>query len=142
MSYRSKTPVIAGLLTVAVLSLPAFSQNVMSVAPAPAQANQQEGGLTAGDLIGTDVLTSRGAEIGEVDGVVEVGGDIMAVIGFGGFLGFGEDRVLVPLTELSKQGSDLVAPGYTTDQLRALSRRDAKGGEDVPVDTEVSLGAS
>ncbi|WP_163846260.1 PRC-barrel domain-containing protein [Pseudooceanicola aestuarii] len=149
---RSNPPILVGLVTAALLCLPAQSSPARSKIPfsmIPAHPDlmqtreeQSERPTIAADLIGTDVITSGGTEVGEIDRIVLVDGDVMAVIGVGGFFGFGESQVMLPLTELSRRDSHLEAPGYTSDQLRALGRREPAHSKAVDGGTPVSVGSS
>lgn len=93
---------------------------------ADAEANAEAGatasaeGVTAGTLIGTQVAAASGEEIGEIDDVVRENGETMVVIGVGGFLGLGEHRVALPISDLDWQGENVTAIGYTQQQLESM----------------------
>lgn len=55
---------------------------------------------TDAELEGADVVSIHGDSIGEIDAVVTRDGLRQALIGVGGFLGFGETEVMVPVSEL------------------------------------------
>lgn len=63
--------------------------------------------MTADKLSGKSVVTTTGEEIGQIDqvGYSATHQERVAVVEAGGFLGVGEKRVAVPLSEL-KMGSD------------------------------------
>ncbi|MBR9766380.1 MAG: PRC-barrel domain containing protein [Rhodobacteraceae bacterium] len=101
--------------------------------------------LTAGALVGYEVSAEDGEVIGEVDNVVMVNGEEMAVVGIGGFLGLGEHDVALPLTDLARDASDetkLKAAGYTKEQLEAMAEFDPEAADEVSEDEPVMLGAS
>ncbi|MBT9385533.1 hypothetical protein KM176_16795 [Pseudooceanicola sp. CBS1P-1] len=98
--------------------------------------------LTVGALLGADVMVGENDSIGEIDNVVVVNGKEMAVIGVGGFLGLGEHDVAVPLSDLSSDGSNVWAKGYSKDQLKQMAEFDADSATAVSNDEPVQLGAS
>lgn len=98
--------------------------------------------LTAGALVGTEVMGDTGETIGEVDNVVLVQGKEMAVVGVGGFLGLGEHDVALPLEELTVEGEQLHAAGYTKEELESMAEFDAEAATEVNDDEPVMLGAS
>ena len=80
------------------------------------------------ELVGTDVVSAEGNNIGEVDNFVLMENQLAAVVGIGGFLGIGEHNVALALNELTWNGEQLVVEGYTEDQLRELPAYDEAGG--------------
>lgn len=101
--------------------------------------------LTVGALIGYEVAGENGEIIGEVDNVVLVNGEEMAVVGIGGFLGLGEHDVALPLSDLHSSAAEeglLEADGYTKAQLEAMAEFDPESAEEVTEDSPVMLGAS
>lgn len=104
--------------------------------------------LTASTLVGYEVAGENGEVIGEVDNVVLVNGEEMAVVGIGGFLGLGEHDVALPLSDLSTNTSAegeiemLKAEGYTKEQLESMAEFDPESAEEVSDDEPVMLGGS
>lgn len=101
--------------------------------------------MTAGALVGYEVAAGDGEVIGEVDNVVLVNGQEMAVVGIGGFLGLGEHDVALPLSDLTASAADektLEADGYTKAQLEAMAEFDPNAAEEISADEPVMLGAS
>ncbi|QOL81006.1 PRC-barrel domain-containing protein [Pseudooceanicola spongiae] len=98
--------------------------------------------MTADDLEGYSVKTTNGDVIGEVDNVVLVNGNAMAVVGIGGFLGLGEHDVALPLSELTFDGTDVWAEGYTKAELEAMAEFDKDSATEVNDDEPVLLGKS
>jgi sporulation protein YlmC with PRC-barrel domain len=87
----------------------------------PAQAGLQQ--IMASDLIGRDLVNARGNELGEVSSLVvdtQRNNAIHAIVTYGGFLGVGEKRVLLPLERLHLRGDKLVVNDLSDDQLRQL----------------------
>ena len=67
-----------------------------------------------------DVYNARGNQLGEVDDVlIGPGNQVNLVVAYGGFLGLGERKVMLPLDRFQFQNNRLVIPGMTEDQLRA-----------------------
>ncbi|MEM8824675.1 MAG: PRC-barrel domain-containing protein [Pseudomonadota bacterium] len=112
-------------------------------APAAAPAAPATGGYGAfGDvavasLLGQNVIEGSGANVGEIERLVSADGSVMAVVGVGGFLGFGEHDVAVPLAEM--------APVEGGVQLQTLVRTDLEAmdawageGEELPRNITVS----
>ncbi len=98
----------------------ALSPDATATADAEAAAAAGSAPSTAGALIGAEVASAAGEDIGEIDNVVRINGEVMAVVGVGGFLGLGEHSVALPLTELDWQGETVTAFGYTDEQLNSM----------------------
>ncbi|WP_276719746.1 PRC-barrel domain-containing protein [Pseudooceanicola nitratireducens] len=101
-----------------------------------------EAGTKVGALIGADVASATGDTIGEIDDVVQMNGETMAVVGVGGFLGLGEHDVALPLTELALNGETVTAMGYTRDQLEAMAEFNADTAISLEADQVIDLGQS
>lgn len=71
------------------------------------------------ELVGMNVVTEGGDDVGEVDNFVLMQDRIQAVVGVGGFLGLGEHEVALPLDELQYDGEKLII-SYTEDELKAM----------------------
>ena len=80
---------------------------------------------TVDDIEDMNVYGAGGKKIGEVDDVlVDASGTIVAVsVESGGFLGIGDEEVVVMLDQLTIEG-DRLNTGLTKDQLLALPRWD------------------
>ena len=96
----------------------------------------------AGALVGMNVASSAGEDIGEIDRIVDINGETMAVIGVGGFLGLGEHDVALPVTELMYDGNTITAMGYTQEQLKSMAEYNAELATEVDSEATVSLGSS
>ena len=96
----------------------------------------------AGALVGMNVASSAGENIGEIDRIVDINGETMAVIGVGGFLGLGEHDVALPVTELMYDGNTITAMGYTQEQLKSMAEYNAELATEVDSEATVSLGRS
>ena len=96
--------------------------------------------VTAADLDGRDVLTLRGEDVGEVEGVFRSGGQLFAVIEHGGFLGIGDTEVAIPLERIGMRGDDVVLLGLTEEQLEQLPEYDFDRDEQVLGTDPVEIG--
>jgi sporulation protein YlmC with PRC-barrel domain len=110
--------------------------------PAPAPAAGTLGALRASELIGRTVYNRDGAAVGVVDDVVLHRRDRVtaAVLSMGGFLGFGADKAVVPLRQLSLQGDRVVAPNLTREVLERVDNYQARDWD--RVDRNRLLGAA
>ena len=95
-----------------------------------------------GTLIGLDVASANGEDLGEIDDIVSINGETMAVVGIGGFLGLGEHDVALPVTELMFEGNTVTAMGYTRDQLESMAEFNAELATSLDAEQMVTLGRS
>ncbi|QFT94945.1 hypothetical protein FIU86_19000 [Roseovarius sp. THAF9] len=97
-------------------------------------------GMLVGDILGQNVTTQAGEDVGEIDYVVRQGESLSAVIGIGGFLGLGEYTVAIPLEEFSMapEGEGMMLSSWTEEELKSQPEFDETGVEgledDVPLD--------
>ena len=102
--------------------------------------------IRASRVIGTDVYSTSGDKIGEIEDVMldKLSNNIMfAVVGFGGFLGMGEKFHAIPWAPLDyqKKHGGYVVP-YSKEQLEKapvhslneLSKNDGKDARDAAFD--------
>ena len=108
----------------------------------PAAGGQMQR-VAVADFDGMDVINERGEDIGEVEGIVQSAADgkRYVVIENGGFLGIGENRVALSLEGLMVRGEQLVVPGLTDDELRALPKFEASDQYPEVEDAEVEVRA-
>ena len=97
--------------------------------------------MTAEELGGKTVVTSTGEEIGEVGevGYSSTHQERVAVIEAGGFLGVGEKRIAIPLSELEVGTDDSVRTSLTRETIEAQEEFDEAGftaDEADPMDTD------
>jgi hypothetical protein len=96
-----------------------------------------------GQLLGRVVLEPVESQtvLGHVHGVVQDdGGQIMVVINFGGFLGFGSRLIAVPIDAMVLLGEAMEVAAYTPEQLRKFTTFTEAGTTPVPPDTVVRIG--
>jgi len=103
------------------------------VAVAPLYTSIAE--MTVDDVIGTIVYTPEGERIGEIDYVLDAGGDVSGVIGIGGFIGLGEYTVAIPMSEfdLTDDGMGFVLAA-DVETLKSMPEFDESGAESLPGD--------
>jgi len=99
--------------------------------------------VRAGDLLGKQVL--RPVESQDVLGYVrrlvrDHDDQIMVVVKFGGFLGFGARPIAVPVDAMVLLGQDMEIVAYTPDQLRQFPTFSDPSSTDVESDTIIKVG--
>jgi len=85
--------------------------------------------MSSDKLIGKSVVTATGEEIGEIDevGYSATHQERVAVIEAGGFLGVGEKRIAVPLSELEISEDGNVKTTMTRDSIEMQEEFDEAG---------------
>jgi hypothetical protein len=99
--------------------------------------------VRVGDLLGREVLRPVESQdvLGRVRRVVrDSNGQIMVVIDFGGFLGFGSRPIAVPVDAMVLAGQDMEIVAFTPEQLQKFSTFSPSGITDVPDDTVIKVG--
>ena len=99
--------------------------------------------VRVGNLIGRDVLRPVESQdvLGHVRQVVrDSSGQIMVVIDFGGFLGFGSRLIAVPVDAMVLLGQDMEVVAFTPRQLRKFPTFSASGTVAIPGDTIIKIG--
>ena len=90
--------------------------------------------VRVGDLLGRDILRPVESQdvLGRVRRLVRVGnGQIMVVVDFGGFLGFGARPIAVPVDAMVLLGQDMEIVAFTPEQLRQFPTFSPSGATDV-----------
>ena len=99
--------------------------------------------VRVGDLLGRDVLRPVESQdiLGRVRGLVrDRNGQILVVVDFGGFLGFGSRPIAVPVDAMVLLGQDMEIVAFTPEQLRQFSTFSPAGTTDVAYDTIIKVG--
>ena len=99
--------------------------------------------VRVGDLIGREVLRPvEGQDVlGRVRRLVrDRDGQIMVVVDFGGFLGFGSRPIAVPVDAMVLLGQDMEIVAFTPEQLRQFPTFSPSGTTDVTNDTVIKVG--
>jgi sporulation protein YlmC with PRC-barrel domain len=115
---------LAALALAMAVSLPVLADNL---APQTAKTVTIDvakiaNGYRSTKIVGSNVVNDAGDTIGKVDDLL-IGRDdsvLYAIVSVGGFLGIGTKLVAVPFEQLQIGKDDLVMPGGTKDQLKAL----------------------
>lgn len=121
MKFGQMLPILALALIAAPMSLP-FAQQTAPTAGGQATVAERTGYLELGDM---NVVTPNGDKIGEVEEVLmDASGKVVAVaVEVGGFLGIGDDDVIIPLDQLRLENEQLVTT-LTKEQIEALPKWD------------------
>lgn len=139
MSGSSGSSDMSGTSSSSGLSATSGSSSLSSSAGAQSELQQK----TPDDLEGMKVVGVDNEQIGKVEKVVRSRQDdtIFAVVSFGGMLGMGESKVLVPLNDL-KQGQEddqQLQISKTKDELKTAERYDEERYTDLePKDRPIS----
>ena len=99
--------------------------------------------VRAGDLLGREVLRPVESQdvLGRVRRLVrDRDGQIMVVVEFGGFLGFGARPIAVPVDAMVLLGQDMEIVAYTPEQLREFPTFSTAGTTDVASDMTIKVG--
>jgi hypothetical protein len=115
----------------------AGQQQTASSATLPATAGRQfqNRQVVGTELRGIDLVNVRNDKLGDVDRIVLNTADnqTYAIVGYGGFLGIGEKKVLIPLQNVWMDGKKLVTD-LSDDQLKRMPewKADAVAYRDIP----------
>lgn len=100
--------------------------------------------LEISTLIGTPVVSQDGNDVGEIDNFYDMTGEIVAVVGIGGFLGIGEHDVAIGLDNLAVaetndagEPTQFMITGYTEEDLKAMTEFDTESA--AVIDSSTSL---
>jgi hypothetical protein len=113
----------------------------MSLAESAAMRFPQS--VRAGDLLGREVLRPVESQdvLGRVRRLVRGGnGQIMVVLDFGGFLGFGTRPIAVPVDAMVLLGQEMEIVAYTPEQLRQFPTFSPSDTTDVADQTIIKVG--
>jgi hypothetical protein len=99
--------------------------------------------VRVGDLLGREVLRPVESQnvLGRVRRLVRDGnGQIMVVVDFGGFLGFGSRPIAVPVDAMVLLGQDMEIVAFTPKQLRQFPTFSPSDTTDVADDAIIKVG--
>jgi hypothetical protein len=98
--------------------------------------------MNAGKLVGKDIVDASGKKIGEIDDIVmdKQTRQVQAVIGTGGFLGLGEKKHVVSLSQLQRTSDEdkLTLQGAAAMDSNAASNYDKDRFDSVDRDKPLS----
>lgn len=81
-------------------------------------------GMTVADIVGLDVTSADGEDVGEIDYLISSDNGYEAIIGIGGFLGLGEYTVALPLENFAMVDGELKLDEATEAELEAMPEID------------------
>ena len=96
-----------------------------------AAASGATAAMTVGDVTGRTVYGTNGEEVGDIERVIRMDGQVYAVVEHGGFLGLGDTDIPVPVGDLRMDGDRLVASNLTSDRAEQMQANDIDRGEDL-----------
>ena len=99
--------------------------------------------VRVGDLLGRQVLRPVESQdiLGRVRRLVrDRDGQIIVVVDFGGFFGFGRRPIAVPVDAMVLIGQDMEIVAFTPEQLRQFPTFSSSGTTDVAEDTTIKVG--
>lgn len=120
------------------------SENEAVLADAPMSSEgleqlSQFTGMTVDQIVGLNVLSADGEDVGEIDYVISDGEGYQAVIGIGGFLGLGEYTVALPLENFAMNDEDeLILDATTEGELNNMPEIDESELEELAGDYVIS----
>ncbi len=86
------------------------------------------------DLVGMEVAGADGELVGEIDNFALMGQDVVAIVGVGGFLGIGEHKVALSLSDMTYDGERLILSSLTEEQLEEMPEYDETAATVLPQD--------
>jgi hypothetical protein len=137
------------ILTAAAIAVHAQSTTPGGMPPPPGMSLAESTAMRfpqpvrVGDLLGRQVLRPVESQdvLGRVRRLVRDGdGQIMVVVDFGGFLGFGRRPIAVPVDAMVLLGQDMEIVALTPEQLRQFPTFSPSGTTDVADDTIIKVG--
>ncbi|PZX14861.1 PRC-barrel domain-containing protein [Celeribacter halophilus] len=79
------------------------------------------GDETVSEIVGTQVVTETGEDVGEIDAIVSADEGIMAIVGVGGFLGIAEHDVLIGVDRFTMvDENSVMIEGASEEQLKSM----------------------
>jgi sporulation protein YlmC with PRC-barrel domain len=132
----SKFKLLSSAAVAALIAMPAFAQTSTTTPPASRPGTSSPMGSSSAsqpslpsdlkaakvsEIVGKNVYNSNNEKVGDINEIVvpkSGGGQTMAVIGVGGFLGIGEKEAAVPIDQLKVQNDKIVAAGLTKESLK------------------------
>jgi hypothetical protein len=112
-------------------------------APSPEEKMQRRypQPVKVGDLIGLPLLDDYDRTLGRVKSVVRTaGGKIQLIVPYGGFLGWGQRLVAVPIEVVAIAGRQLAALDMTRAEFDAAPAWDDPQGQPIPASEVIRVG--
>jgi len=141
---------VCGMLAIAVAGAVRAQSTTPGGMPPPSGMSLAESAamrfpqpVRVGDLLGREVLRPVESQevLGRVRRVVrDKNGQIVVVIDFGGFLGFGSRPIAVPVDAMVLLGQDMEIVAFTPKQLQRFPTFAPSGTTDVPDAAIIKVG--
>jgi sporulation protein YlmC with PRC-barrel domain len=86
--------------------------------------NKMAAGYRSSQIVGSAVVNEHGEKIGTIDDLIIEPNEMVpyAILSVGGFLGVGDQLVVVPFASLKFSQDKIELPGATKDALRAMPK--------------------
>lgn len=113
----------AAILSAILLAAPVRAQGVpQTVSIEHVDVQKLAAGYRSSKIVGSTVVNDGNEKIGEVEDLLVEPNDkvLFAVLSVGGFLGIGEQLVVVPFKSLRIEGNRVMLPGGSKDALKSL----------------------
>ncbi|MFZ1415563.1 MAG: PRC-barrel domain-containing protein [Defluviicoccus sp.] len=113
----------AAILSAILLAAPVRAQGVpQTVSIEHVDVQKLAAGYRSSKIVGSTVVNDGNEKIGEVEDLLVEPNDkvLFAVLSVGGFLGIGEQLVVVPFNSLRIEGNRVMLPGGSKDTLKSL----------------------
>lgn len=113
----------AAILSAVLLAAPVWAQGApQTVRIERVDVQKLAAGYRSSKIVGSTVVNDTNEKIGEIDDLLVEPKDkvLFAVLSVGGFLGMGEQLVVVPFSSLQIEGRRVTLPGGSQDTLKEL----------------------
>ncbi len=90
----------------------------------PVDVNKMASGYRSSVIVGSAVVNQQGEKIGTIDDLIIEPNEMVpyAILSVGGFLGIGDQLVVVPFASLKISANKIMLPGATQDALRSMPK--------------------
>jgi hypothetical protein len=114
--------IATGVALIAATAAPAFAADLTPQPVGQVNVTQLADGYRSSKLVGAAVVNDEKQSIGKIDDLLVGRSDkvLYAVLSVGGFLGVGSKLVAVPYSSLQIGAKDVILPGGSKEQLKAL----------------------
>jgi sporulation protein YlmC with PRC-barrel domain len=129
MQHKVTNPL---LITASALAIAGLLSAGPVLAQVPAQpiplvrvdVNKMASGYRSSQIVGSTIVNEHGEKIGTIDDLIIEPNEMVpyAVLSVGGFLGVGDQLVVVPFASLKFSQDKVELPGATKDELRAMPK--------------------
>jgi hypothetical protein len=115
------TTVAASMALIAAIA-PSFAADLTPQGVSQLNVKTLADGYRTSKLVGAPVVNDANQSVGTIDDLLVGRSDkvLYAVLSVGGFLGMGSKLIAVPWASLQIRAKDVLLPGASKDQLKAL----------------------